>query len=205
MSHSAPPATASPGRKRTGSTPDPREILTFASSGEWQTWLEQHHDRRREAWLRIAKKGADLVTVSIFEALDGALCFGWIDGQRRVFDEASYLQRYSPRRPKGDWSQVNVRKVEGLIAAGRMRPAGMAAVDAARADGRWAAAYPAQRDATVPDDLAQALERDAAAQRTFASLGRTDRYAAILHLAKARSTATRQRRLQALLGRLSSG
>ena len=127
--------------------------------------------RATEVWLRIAKKGSGLASLSIGEALDGALCFGWIDGQRRGLDDVSFLQRYCPRRARSSWSQVNVEKVARLTAEGRMRPAGRAEVDAARADGRWDAAYERQSTATVPDDLAAALAADPAAARRLRGAG----------------------------------
>ena len=122
----------------------PDVVLDLPDGPAWEAWLEEHHATAPEAWLRIAKKGSGLASVSIGEALDGALCFGWIDGQRRGLDDVSFLQRYCPRRARSTWSQVNVEKVARLTAQGRMRPAGQAEVDAARADGRWDAAYERQ-------------------------------------------------------------
>ena len=146
-----------------------------------------------EAWLRIAKRHSGIPTITIAEALDVALCYGWIDGQRKAHDDVSFLQRYSRRRPRSSWSQVNVAKVEALIAAGRMRPAGLAEVAAAEADGRWVAAYEPQRTAAVPPDLAAALAGNARANAAFERLGRSDRYAVILPLLKARTPETRAR------------
>ncbi|WP_036507814.1 YdeI/OmpD-associated family protein [Nocardioides sp. URHA0020] len=161
------------------------EVLELRDGDAWETWLAQHHDTAGEAWLRIAKKGSGLELLSISDALDGALCFGWIDGQRKGLDGVSFLQRYCPRRARSSWSQVNVGKVAALLAAGRMRPAGLAQVDAARADGRWAAAYERQRTATVPDDLRAALDADPLAGAAFHALGRTERYAVMLPVLKA--------------------
>src|SRR5699024_8288756 len=120
----------------------------------WESWLEAQHEQQTEAWLRIAKRHSAIATITIADALDVALCFGWIDGQRRSYDDATFLQRYSPRRPKSSWSKINVAKVEMLMAAERMRPAGLAEVVAAKADGRWQAAYESQRLAAVPPALA---------------------------------------------------
>lgn len=181
------------------------EVLRFDDAAAWERWLEAHHADRPGAWLRIAKKASALTTVTITEALDVALCFGWIDGQRRSDDADHYLQRYSPRRPRSSWSQVNVEKVAALTAAGRMRPPGLAEVAAAQADGRWDAAYERQRTAEVPPDLAAALDADEAARAFFASLGRTDRYAVLLRLMKARTPEERARRLTAAVADLAAG
>jgi hypothetical protein len=121
------------------------DVLDFPGPAEWESWLAAHHDLRPEAWLRIAKRQSGIATITIAEALAVALCYGWIDGQRRSLDDVSYLQRYSRRRPTSSWSRVNVATVEALTAASRMRPAGLAEVAAAKADGRWAAAYEPQR------------------------------------------------------------
>ena len=147
--------------------PAPEDVVDLPDGPAWDAWLEAHHDEDGEVWLRIAKKGSGLTSISISDALDGALCFGWIDGQRRRLDDVSFLQRYCPRRARSSWSQVNVDKVERLIAAGRMRPSGMAEVEAARADGRWAAAYESQRTAETPADLAAALAQDDAARAAY--------------------------------------
>ncbi|MBB4660683.1 YdeI/OmpD-associated family protein [Conexibacter arvalis] len=167
------------------------EIIDCADVGEWEAWLARHHGDRDEVWIRIAKKGSGLRSVTAEEGIDGAICHGWIDGQRRALDATRFLQRYSPRRPRSAWSQVNVERAERLIAAGRMRPPGLAQIEAARADGRWAAAYVSQRDATVPPELAAAFARDEAARAGFESLGKTERYLALLPILKARTAAAR--------------
>ncbi|MTV27762.1 OmdA domain containing protein [Nitriliruptoraceae bacterium ZYF776] len=161
-------------------------MLELPSVPDWETWLERHHADRTSAWLVVAKRGSGLASLTTDQALDVALCFGWIDGQRRRFDDRRFLQRYSPRRAGSDWSQVNVDKVAALDAAGRMRPAGLAQVAAARADGRWAAAYPSQATATTPDDLAAALAADPVAAEAYGRLGRTGRYQVFLPLLRAR-------------------
>ena len=171
------------------------EVLEFPSVPDWESWLAAHHGERAEVWLRIAKRHSGTVSLTTSEALDVALCYGWIDGQRKALDDVSYLQRYTPRRPRSTWSQVNVAKVEELTRAGRMRPAGRAQVDAARADGRWEAAYEAQRTATVPPDLAAALADDSEAGAAFERLGRSDRYGVILPLLKARTPEARAKAL----------
>jgi len=167
------------------------KILELDDAAAWESWLEQHHASTSEAWLRIAKKGSGLALLSISDALDGALCFGWIDGQRKGLDDVSYLQRYCPRRARSSWSQVNVDKVAALTAAGRVRPAGLAQVERARTDGRWAAAYERQGTAAVPDDLAAALVADPVAAGVFDALGRSERYAVMLPVLKAATPASR--------------
>jgi uncharacterized protein YdeI (YjbR/CyaY-like superfamily) len=181
------------------------EALAFADAAEWEAWLAEHHTLEAGVWLKIAKKGSGLASVTVAEALDVALCYGWIDGQRKALDERHYLQRYTPRRPQSSWSKVNVAKAEALIAAGRMRAPGMAAVEAARADGRWDAAYEPASNATVPPDLAAALERDERARRCYESLSRTDRYLVILRLETARTPGARAARLRRMLATLAAG
>ena len=142
-------------------TPTPGEdgapIEFFADARAFERWLDDHLDHRPGVWLKIAKKSSGIASLTDDEAVDVGLCYGWISGQRRSLDATHYLQKYVPRRPRSRWSMVNVRKVEQLTAAGRMRPSGLAEVEAARADGRWDAAYASQAEATVPDDLATAL------------------------------------------------
>jgi uncharacterized protein YdeI (YjbR/CyaY-like superfamily) len=178
------------------------EVLRFPDAAAWEAWLAERHATDTEAWLRIAKKGSGLASIAIVDALDVALCYGWIDGQRRSLDEVSFLQRYCPRRPRSSWSQVNVEKVAALTAAGRMRPPGIAQVEAAKADGRWAAAYPRQRDVTVPPDLATALAGDPAAEAAFVALKSSDRYAVILPLLRTHNPETRARLLARTVERL---
>jgi uncharacterized protein YdeI (YjbR/CyaY-like superfamily) len=170
-------------------------MMHFADAAAWDAWLAEHHATAADAWLEIAKKGSGATSITVVEALEVALCHGWIDSHRRALDDRFYLQRYSRRRKGGAWSQVNVDRVEALTAAGRMRPAGLAEVAAAKTDGRWAAAYIAQRDATVPPDLAKALTDDPRAAASFQALGKTARYRLILPLLRARTAAGRAARL----------
>lgn len=179
------------------------DVLDFADAAGWEAWLEAHHEVAADAWLRIAKRHSGIATITIAEALDVALCFGWIDGQRKAHDDVSFLQRYSRRRPRSAWSKVNVAKAEAMIAAGRLRPAGLAEVEAAKADGRWDAAYESQRTAGVPPDLAAALAGNARASAAFEQLGRTDRYAVILPLLKARTPEARARLVARAVARLA--
>src|SRR5215207_3580424 len=155
--------------------PDPRKIKSFRTEAAFKAWLKTHHDRETELWLRIYKKGSGVPTVTTLEALDVALCWGWIDGLRKSLDEQSFLQRYTPRRARSLWSQVNRDHVARLTAAGRMTPHGQAQVDAAKADGRWAAAYApirAASEASIPDDLRAAIQKSPRALRTYQKLGR---------------------------------
>jgi uncharacterized protein YdeI (YjbR/CyaY-like superfamily) len=163
---------------------DDIETIACADADEWDRWLAEHGPSRPAVWLRIAKKGA--TGIGILDAGDIAICHGWIDGQRRRLDDTHFLQRYSPRRPGSPWSLVNVGRVETLTAAGRMRPGGVAQVEAARADGRWDAAYAPQRDAEVPAELAAALADNPRARAAFDALGRTDQYVLYLPLLKSR-------------------
>jgi uncharacterized protein YdeI (YjbR/CyaY-like superfamily) len=178
------------------------DLLEFPDAAAWEAWLAVHHADASEAWLRIAKRGSGIATVPINDALDVALCWGWIDGQRKSLDAVSFRQRYCPRRPRSSWSQVNVAKVEALTAAGRMRPPGLAEVTAAQADGRWAAAYASQRTAEVPSDLAAALAAHPRAAAAFDGLGRSERYQVILALLKTRTEEGRTRVLTRAIERL---
>lgn len=185
--------------------PDDLPILSFESAADLEEWLEANHESAAGLWVRFAKKGTGLASVSFPEALDLALCFGWIDSQRRGIDETHYLQRFTPRRPRGRWSRINRDRAEELIAAGRMRPAGLAQVEAARADGRWEAAYEGQRSATVPDDLRAALDGNPAAREAFEGLDSANRYAIIYRLGEAKRAETRERRLRRFVAMLERG
>ena len=184
---------------------DELPTLPFASAAELEEWLEANHVGSDGVWLKIAKKGSGIASVTYAEALEVALCFGWIDSQKRGFDERFFLQRFTPRRPGGKWSQINREKAEALIDAGAMRPAGLAEVEAARADGRWEAAYAGQRAARVPDDLQRELDRNAAAREFFAGLDSANRYAILYRLEDAKRPETRERRLRKFVAMLARG
>jgi uncharacterized protein YdeI (YjbR/CyaY-like superfamily) len=171
-------------------------VIAFRDAAEFEAWLDAHVDLRVGVWLKIAKKGSGVPSLTADEAVDLGLCYGWISGQRKSYDETYYLQKYVPRRPRSRWSQVNVARVEELIAAGRMRPSGLAEVEAAKADGRWAAAYESQRNATVPPDLAAALAASPQAAHAFDTLSKTQRYAMILKLVTARTATSRAAQLR---------
>jgi uncharacterized protein YdeI (YjbR/CyaY-like superfamily) len=182
------------------------QVLTFANAAAFEAWLSGNEDRAAGLWVQVAKKNSGIRSVTDDELVDSGLCFGWISGQRRSLDEEYYLQKYVPRRPNSVWSQVNVEKVARLTAEGRMRPAGLAEVRRAKADGRWAAAYQPQKDAAMPNDLAAALAADPEAAAAFEALDKTTRYQQlILPLLQARSEMTRQARLGRALERLRAG
>ena len=174
-------------------------VISFATVPDCEAWFAEHHADHRGFWLKIAKVGA-AESVSYAEALEVALCHGWIDGQKRRHDQTSWLQRFTPRGPRSKWSQVNRDKAEALIEAGRMRPAGQAQVDAAKADGRWAAAYPGQKGATVPDDLAAALAADPRAKAFFETLSGANRYAILYRVNDAKKPGTRAARITKFVG-----
>jgi uncharacterized protein YdeI (YjbR/CyaY-like superfamily) len=177
----------------------------FASSDEWEQWLECNHARSEGLWIRMAKKDAGIDSVRYPEVLDGALCFGWIDGRREALDEQYFLQRFTPRRAGSRWSQINRDKAERLIADGRMQPAGLAEVQRAQADGRWEAAYAGQRASTVPDDLQRELDARPTAKAFFAELNSQNRYAIIYRLQDAKKPETRAQRLAKFVAMLEAG
>lgn len=181
------------------------QVMTCTDSAELDAWLAEHHATAPGVWLKVAKKASGLASVTWGEIVDVVLCHGWIDGQRRSYDDVYYLQKITRRRPRGLWSAVNVKKVEALTAAGRMREAGLAEVAAAKADGRWEAAYASQRDATVPDDLAAALAASAVARETFEGLNKSDQYVVLHRLMTAKTPATRAARLERMLAKLELG
>lgn len=181
------------------------QVIAFADGEAFESWITEHHGLREGVWIKVAKKNSGIPTVTEDELVDIGLCFGWVSGQRRSLDERFYLQKYVPRRPRSVWSRVNVDKVAALTAAGRMREPGMAEVRRAREDGRWDAAYASQSTATVPPDLAAALEARPEAKRAFEALDRSARYQVILPLLQALTPGTRQARLDRALDRLTAG
>ena len=185
--------------------PEELDTVFFATPADLEEWLEANAADSPGLWLKIAKKGAPEPSVTYAEALELALCFGWIDSQKRGHDEQHFLQRFTPRRPRGRWSKINREKAEALIAAGRMRPAGLAEVEAAKADGRWQAAYEGQRTAKVPADLQRELDASPAAREFFAALDGANRYAMIYRLEEAKKAETRERRLHKFVAMLERG
>jgi uncharacterized protein YdeI (YjbR/CyaY-like superfamily) len=180
-------------------------VKRFRSQAAWETWLKAHHERSNGIWLEMAKKDSGLASVTFKEALEVALCYGWIDGQTASVDQNFYRQRFTPRRPKSKWSQINCAAVERLHAEGRLAPAGLRAMEAAKQDGRWAAAYPSPRNLKVPDDLAAALKSRPKARRFFEQLDSQNRYAVLYRLHDAKRPETRQRRLEQFVRLLEAG
>jgi uncharacterized protein YdeI (YjbR/CyaY-like superfamily) len=178
-------------------------IITFASREAWEAWLEEHHTTSSGLWLKIAKKDSGIESVSYAEALEAVLCYGWIDGQKASFDENYWLQRFTPRRARSNWSKINRQKATELIERGEMKPAGLREVERARADGRWDAAYDAQSTATVPDYLRRELEKNEVAREFFATLDSRNRYAILYHIQDAKRPETRARRIQKYVAMLS--
>ena len=185
--------------------PDDLPVLEFATQTELEEWLEREHATAPGVYVRLAKKGAGVPSVTYPQIVEACLCFGWIDGISRRLDDRFYVQRITPRRARSVWSQKNVEAVGALTAAGRMRPAGLAAVEAAQADGRWERAYPGAAQMTVPDDLAAALAAEPAAQQTFEALDGTNRYAVLWRVHTAATPETRSRRIAAAVQMLAEG
>lgn len=184
---------------------DALETLPFETPTAWEAWLEAHHTDSPGVWLKLAKAGTGMPSVTYAEALEVALCFGWIDGQKGALDERFWLQKFTPRRAKSGWSRVNREKVTALMAAGRMRPAGLRQVEAAQADGRWDAAYDSQRTAEVPPDLERALEEHPAARAFFQTLNSANRYAVLYRVQTAKRPETRAARIQQIVAMLERG
>ncbi|SDM40102.1 Uncharacterized conserved protein YdeI, YjbR/CyaY-like superfamily, DUF1801 family [Catalinimonas alkaloidigena] len=181
-------------------------VLQFANPQEFTTWLDAHHAVTPGGiWLRIAKKGAAIASVSYPEALDAALCYGWIDGLRRRYDADTFVQKFTPRRHRSLWSKVNREKVQTLIAQGRMQPAGLAAIEAAKQNGQWEAAYDSHRTATVPADFLAQLQTHPKAKAFFATLNRQNRYAVLHRIQTARKPETRARRIAQFVTMLERG
>ena len=188
--------------------PNPEKIKTFRTEAAFEKWLRANHARETEIWLRIYKKDAGVPTITIAQALDVVLCWGWIDGIRKSFDEHSYLQRYTPRRAKSIWSQINREHVARLTAAGRMTPHGQRQVDAAKADGRWDAAYAPIRSATtatIPADLRTAIEASPRARKLLRTLGRQNLFALAFRTNNMKTPAGRARKIAALVAMLERG
>ncbi len=179
-------------------------IMPFESKAAWEQWLEEHHAEPQGLWLKIAKKGSGHHSVTYTEALDVALCFGWIDGQKDKFDAEYFLQKFTPRRKKSGWSQVNVDKAKSLIEQGKMRAAGLAEIERAQADGRWAAAYASQSKITVPDDFQATLNQHPAAQEFFNQLNSVNRYAILYRITTAKKTETRQKHIEKYIAMLNA-
>jgi len=177
-------------------------VLEFARQEDWGDWLDSNHAASAGLWIKVAKKASGKASVSYAEALDVALCYGWIDGQKKSHDASSWLQKFTRRGSRSIWSKVNREKALALIAGGQMKPAGLAEVERARQDGRWEGAYDSQRTATVPDDFQAELDRNAEAKAFFATLKNHNRYAILFRLQTAKKAETRARRMEQIISML---
>ena len=189
-------------------TPNARRIKAFRTEQAFEAWLSKHHARAPELWLRIYKKDSGMATVTYAQALDVALCWGWIDGLKKSFDARSFLQRFTPRRPKSAWSQINQGHVARLTAAKRMTPHGQRHIDAAKTDGRWAAAYAPIRSATpalIPDDLRAAIDANPRARKAFPTLSRGQLFALAYRTSAMKTPEGRARKIKALVAELARG
>jgi uncharacterized protein YdeI (YjbR/CyaY-like superfamily) len=189
------------------STPKPQNefpVKLFKSQKDWATWLDKYYARSSGVWLKLARKDAKSKSVTYAEAVEVALCYGWIDGQAKGLDESAWLQKFTPRGPRSIWSKINRKKAEDLIKSGRMKPAGLAAIELAKKNGRWAAAYDSHRTATVPADLQAALDQNKKAKAFFATLDSTNRYAILFRLQTAKKADTRARRLEQFVSMLEN-
>jgi uncharacterized protein YdeI (YjbR/CyaY-like superfamily) len=183
--------------------PDALPVMSFESTDAWETWLAAHHAGSPGLWLKIAKKGAAGKTISYSDALDVALCHGWIDGQKGRHDDEYWLQRFTPRKPGSNWSKINTERAAALISSGRMRPAGLREVERAQADGRWEQAYESQSRVIVPEDLARALAANERARAFFATLDSANRYAILYRIGTAKKPETRAKRIDTFVTMLS--
>ena len=180
-------------------------VLAFRSQAAWEKWLARHHGDEAGIWIKFAKKGSSAVTVTYAEALEVALCHGWIDSQAKGFDETYYLQRFTPRRKRSKWSKINREAAMRLIESGAMAPSGLREVERAKADGRWDAAYASPSAATVPPDLERALRKNKAAREFFATLSSQNRYAILYRIEDAKRPETRARRIAQFVEMLARG
>jgi uncharacterized protein YdeI (YjbR/CyaY-like superfamily) len=188
--------------------PNPRLIKSFPTAAAFERWMAAHHDDEPEIWLRVYKKDSGVASVTVAEALDVALCWGWIDAIRKSYDDESFLQRYTPRKARSMWSQINRDNVARLIAAGRMTPHGQRQIDAARADGRWEAAYAPMRSATaegLPADLRAAIDANPRARKTFATLNRPNLFSLAFRVNHMKTAAGRARKIAELVATLARG
>ena len=186
-------------------SPTELPILPFASKQDFDNWLAENHDKSNGLWLKLAKKGTDVSSITYDEAVEASLCYGWIDSQKKGFNKTFWLQRFTPRKPKSIWSRDNREKAEALIANGQIQPAGLAAVELARQNGRWEAAYDSQGTITVPDDLLAELDQNPKAKASFATLNSANRYAILFRLQTARKAETRAKRLHQFVEMLERG
>jgi uncharacterized protein YdeI (YjbR/CyaY-like superfamily) len=180
-------------------------VIAFASEADFEAWLAVHYEEPAGLWIKIARKASGIESITYHEALDVALCYGWIDGLRRSHDESYFVQKFTPRRKRSKWSQINRDKALKLIEQGRMQPAGLREIEAAKADGRWDNAYPAQSNMTVPDDLQARLDEHPEARQFFESLDSRNRYAILYRILDAKRPETRARRIEQFVTMLKNG
>ena len=185
--------------------PSDLPIILFESQADFEKWLEENHTLSNGIWIKMAKKESGHASVNHPQALDVALCFGWIDGQRLPFDGEYFLQKFTPRRARSTWSKVNQDKVAALIASGKMREAGLKEIERAKADGRWEAAYESQSKMAVPDDFQAALDKNPAAQAFFDTLNSVNRYSVLYRITTAKKAETRQQRIEKFITMLNEG
>lgn len=178
-------------------------VLLFTSQQHWHIWLNENHKQHKGLWLKHAKKSSGKQSVSYGEALEEALCYGWIDSQKQAYDEDYYLQKFTPRGPKSVWSKINVAKVEALTKAGKMQPAGLAAIESAKQDGRWGAAYDPPSASTVPEDFQTALDENPKAKQFFETLNKTNVYAFCWRIQTAKKPETRKARIEKFIDMLN--
>jgi uncharacterized protein YdeI (YjbR/CyaY-like superfamily) len=184
---------------------DSPAVVSYKTAADFRAWLAANHARSEGIWLRIFKKGSGLPSVTYAEALDQAICFGWIDGQKKPMDDRSWLQRFTPRRAKSGWSKINTQHAERLIQSGEMAASGLKEIEAAKADGRWKAAYDSFGQAKAPDDFLKELARNKKAQTFFETLNKTNLYSIVYRLQTAKKPETRERRLRAIIAMLERG
>jgi len=183
--------------------PSEQPLLLFESASDWEAWLKENHENSAGVQLQIGKKGSGCTSVSYAEALDVALCYGWIDGQKLPMDDKFFIQKFTPRRAKSVWSKVNTEKVEHLIKQGRMQPAGMKQIEAAKADGRWDAAYASQKNMEIPEDFQTELDKNPEAKAFFDTLNKTNRFAIYFRITTAKKPETRRARIEKFIEMLT--
>lgn len=180
-------------------------VISFESKKKWSEWLVKQHDKSCGLWLKLAKKDSGIPSITYEEALDVALCYGWIDGQKKGFDDKYWLQKFTPRGARSIWSKINTEKVERLIKSGEMKPAGLRAVESAKQDGRWDAAYASQKNSAMPDDFQAALDKNKKAKAFFSTLKSAERYSFLFRIQTAKKSETRAKRIQQFVEMLENG
>lgn len=186
-------------------TPQPHEIFEFKSPGEWEKWLSENYSKQEGLWLKIAKKGTGVTTVTYLQALEVALCYGWIDGQIKSVDSIYFVQKFTPRRPKSLWSKINTKRVEQLISEGWMKAPGYEQIERAKADGRWEKAYGISSNLAPPEDLLSALSKNKPAEEFYKTLNKTNLFAIYYRIETSKRPETREKRIREIIEMLSKG